>query len=622
MPMRRLALAIIAAAALLLFARPLLRGEVFTFRDHADYFQPLRWFTAQELRHGRLPLWNPYSASGEPWLANPQTGVFYPPAWLFLFLPFPTAYVLFLGFHVALLGAGAFLLFSRFVASGAALAAALALMFCGPSLSLLDVGNNLAAFAWLPLVLWCAHAGVDRDLSALTIAMSFLAGEPFFAATGALAFALIRRREIARIAVAAVALCAVQLLPFLAMVRSSDRAAAGVLAADILRDSVAFRDWIFLALPPSIGSAPIDLRLSQQFIPIIYLGLLTSIFAVFGMLLGWRRPVVRWTLVAIALCVVVASGGYLRPVGTMLAHLPLTIFRYPARLVPLAAIGVCLLAAIGCDRIVPARWQLGMACLMAVDVLVQTSSLLASAPFNPHPVPYAHSIGRDGKLVRIGMDRATLMQRKEWIAGYLNLFDRRFDAGTAAPLSSERYSRWYEGAVTSVRADQLDAMSAGYLLTSRAVVGLPVVGQAGGVRVYRNAGGWPMAYFRTSANQRPAVVASSLAFTTSAAHITVDAPSDGLVVLTQQVDRGWSVTVDGVAAEPITAGVFRAVRVSTGHHTVIWRYRPASLIAGSFITIAGSLLLLLSRAFVKHRTHQEKFVGAIKMRVHFEKRAV
>src|ERR671932_778745 len=72
----RLPFGILALVALLLFAKPLLQREVPTFRDHFDYFQPLRWFTADELRHGRLPLWNAYSASGERWLANPQTGVF------------------------------------------------------------------------------------------------------------------------------------------------------------------------------------------------------------------------------------------------------------------------------------------------------------------------------------------------------------------------------------------------------------------------------------------------------------------------------------------------------------------------------------------------------------------
>src|SRR5205085_5652622 len=87
----RIAFTLITILSLALFARPLIRGEVLSFRDHSDYFQPLHYFTAEELRHFRLPLWNPYNASGEPWLANPQTGIFYPPAWIFLFLPFATA---------------------------------------------------------------------------------------------------------------------------------------------------------------------------------------------------------------------------------------------------------------------------------------------------------------------------------------------------------------------------------------------------------------------------------------------------------------------------------------------------------------------------------------------------
>ena len=89
-------LAALIVLSLVPFALPLLRFEVFDFRDHSDYFVPLRYFTAEQIAAGSLPLWNPYNASGEPWSANPQTGLFYPPAWLFLILPFTTAYVLYL----------------------------------------------------------------------------------------------------------------------------------------------------------------------------------------------------------------------------------------------------------------------------------------------------------------------------------------------------------------------------------------------------------------------------------------------------------------------------------------------------------------------------------------------
>src|SRR5687768_13943283 len=125
----------------------LVTGQIFEFRDHTDYFVPLRYYTAQELRAGNLPLWNPYSASGERWLANPQTAVFYPPAIVFLLLPFVTAYTIFLGLHLSILGMGGFLLFRRWSSGPAAMLGGTALALCGPTLSFLDVSNNLATFA-------------------------------------------------------------------------------------------------------------------------------------------------------------------------------------------------------------------------------------------------------------------------------------------------------------------------------------------------------------------------------------------------------------------------------------------------------------------------------------------
>ncbi len=42
------------------------------------YFEPMQRFASAELRSGRLPLWNPYLLCGQPFIGNPQMGVFYP----------------------------------------------------------------------------------------------------------------------------------------------------------------------------------------------------------------------------------------------------------------------------------------------------------------------------------------------------------------------------------------------------------------------------------------------------------------------------------------------------------------------------------------------------------------
>ena len=42
------------------------------------YFYPLRDYASAAVRAARLPLWNPYSFMGAPFLANSQVGFFYP----------------------------------------------------------------------------------------------------------------------------------------------------------------------------------------------------------------------------------------------------------------------------------------------------------------------------------------------------------------------------------------------------------------------------------------------------------------------------------------------------------------------------------------------------------------
>jgi hypothetical protein len=292
MKRHRFALTLIALVASLLFIAPLMKREVFTFRDHGDYFQPLRHHTALTLRQGRLPLWNPYSASGEPWLANPQTAVFYPPAWLFVVLPFETAYMLFLLLHLLILGWGAYALFLKIGPPGAAMIGAVALMLSGPTLSLLDISNNLATYVWLPLVLWCAMerrdpegARVSRAIVALILALSFLGGEPFYALLGAIAYTVIVRRagEVVVAGAGAAGLAAIQLVPFLEFAASSDRG-GGLQDADILRESVPLDDWLRLALPPDLTTDAFDAALSQHFIPMVYVGGLIAALAIVGVI--------------------------------------------------------------------------------------------------------------------------------------------------------------------------------------------------------------------------------------------------------------------------------------------------------------------------------------------------
>jgi hypothetical protein len=667
MTRHRFALAMLALLLAVLFTPPLVQRQVFNFRDHADYFQPLRYYTSIHLRSFLLPYWNPYSASGEPWLANPQTGVFYPPTWLFVALPFDTAYMLYLALHLLLLGWGAYFLFFQFASEGAALAGATIVTFCGPTMSLVDVSNNLASFAWIPLVIWCAVSRVSARVVALVLAMSFLAGEPFFAAIGAVLYAILVRdwKKTLLAGLGAFGLSAVQLLPFLEMLRGSDRAAR--LGADqIFRESMRVSDWLRIVIPPHFSTGAFDPSLSQHFVAVIYVGVPAGILALLAVA-GRRSPVAghsrsgflfanaqrpatgdqrpasdprpAW-LGLLLFSIIVAAGNRLPFAGEVFARLPLTLFRYPSRVVPFGALAIAALAAMGWDRIRPnRRWaDLLLVLVIVADLLPSERPLFDMAPFSTQIVPYAPAIGRQAKIIRMTSSRIT--NRSVWISGYLNLYQSRYDAATAAPVANDRYLRFHDAALAAGRRELIDFLGAGFILSDRTLPALPVVATSGPVKVYLNVKVPPMATFwsraasydssddalRASidhpdraalfisprigarlASAQPIVTSATyIEMDTRHAQVVVDAPSDGIVMLTQQDSPSWHVSVDGVEKKKLLAsGVFRAVEVAKGHHDIVWRFRSSSLYAGAWMTAITSLLLLLSK-FVK-RNRAQKF---------------
>ena len=288
-----------------------------------------------------------------------------------------------------------------------------------------------------------------------------------------------------------------------------------------------------------------------------------------------------------------SAGSFLPLIGQMLAKLPLTVLRYPSRVIPLGTLAIVALAVIGFDRIVRPRWLVFVAvALIVADLVPRVAPLLHSEPFNVQSVPYSPNVGRDGKILRVSQPQRTF-DRRAWISGYLNLLERRFDAWTAAPAVSRSYLKMYETALR--RRDVLDAMSIAYVLSP----------SGRGVVVRRNTTALPLAFFRDSGGRiiRP----SSLAFTTNAVFVVIDAPSDGVVVVTQQEAPGWSVEIDGKAAAPQREGVFRAVRVNRGHHQIVWRDRPRAFMIGSALTILAIARMLLSKNFVKRKWHKKFF---------------
>ena len=389
--------------------------------------------------------------------------------------------------------------------------------------------------------------------------------------------------------ITAFCLAGVVLIPFLAMIAGSDR--AGATATDeILRDSMPLADWLRMAVPGTMTH--------QLFVPIVYIGIVPSLLAIVGMASSIRARAARPWIALLVLTIVISAGRFLPPIGAMLAHMPLTILRYPARVVPIGAFALIALAVIGFDRTF-ARFgriiSVPLAVLLIVaDLVPHIAPLLHSAPFDVHAVPYSLNIGRDGKIMRLNEPQRAF-DRRAWIAGYLNLFERRFDAWTAAPVVAQSYIQAYETALR--RRDVLDGMSIAYLLEST----------PRGMVAKHNLEAFPLAFFRDASGRlfRPA----ALAFTTSAVFIILDAPGDGTVVVTQRDAPGWSVEIDHRDATEQRIGIFRAVRVGRGHHEIVWRYHPRSFAIGIALTILAIARMLLSKNFVKRKRHKKNFHG-------------
>src|SRR5579862_2765564 len=66
------------------YGRLILHPELHTACPENDTWNfPIRWSVLSVLHNGNLPLWNPLSAFGIPWLATWQTETFYPGTLLF-----------------------------------------------------------------------------------------------------------------------------------------------------------------------------------------------------------------------------------------------------------------------------------------------------------------------------------------------------------------------------------------------------------------------------------------------------------------------------------------------------------------------------------------------------------
>lgn len=165
------ALLIFAGAALFFYAPILLGLRTFPDGDFTHHFLPFSMFQQHELLAGRAPLWNPYTYSGHPFLADVQAAIFYPISNLLLALTLPltdpATRLYFLQLEaiaqVALGGWFTYLLARRLMQHhDVAMATGICFAFSGyltgyPPVQLAVLRTAI----WLPLILWLTVRAVE-----------------------------------------------------------------------------------------------------------------------------------------------------------------------------------------------------------------------------------------------------------------------------------------------------------------------------------------------------------------------------------------------------------------------------------------------------------------------------
>jgi len=177
-----------------IFYAPIVLGlRTFPDGDFTHHFLPFSLFLQNEVLAGRLPLWNPFTYGGHPFLADVQAAIFYPVSNILLgvTLPWtaPGARIYFLQIEaivqIALGGWFTFLLVRKLTArTDAALLAGMTFAFSGyltgyPPVQLAVLRTAI----WLPLILWLLLRAVEAPRAwsrwiagGVALAVAFLAG--------------------------------------------------------------------------------------------------------------------------------------------------------------------------------------------------------------------------------------------------------------------------------------------------------------------------------------------------------------------------------------------------------------------------------------------------------------
>ncbi len=403
-----------------LFLPVITGGETLFVRDVLNTHLEMKWFQAEAMRDGSLPLVDALRSGGQPHLGNPNTVPLYPDNLLYLFASPWWALNAHFWLHLLMAPLAFFALARQWgLSRQASWVAGVVYATSGYYLSTMNlynltVGTTLAPLLVATFLALAAHKAPGRALAwaSLTWTLLLLGGDPMTAAValGAALLAVVvggryDGRGLARLGWATglgALIAAPQLVEFLRILPGSYRGVQGYSAGAATAASwspVNLLEWLL----PMIFGEPTMLYWGERFhagrIPLfysLYPGLVALALMVIGAREHRRASVWIWALLATGLFL---SLGSYNPLTSWLMTLPgMQVLRLPVKFWLLVAMALALLAGVGIEKFLaggvrrPLAWILtALATLMfafAIGALLAPPSAAETlASWMPQRIP-------------------------------------------------------------------------------------------------------------------------------------------------------------------------------------------------------------------------------------------
>lgn len=626
------------------------------------YFFNAEWMR-RNLLAGEMPWWNPHVGLGRPFLADLQTGFFYPPhlAHLIFGVAFGTGVLIWM--HLLLAAAGTYRLALALDCGRVAAWLASAAFVFGPALSVRFISGQVHyanALCWLPVVFWLLIGLLRRPggpaVAALAVAsaLQLLCGHPqvyWLTSVGAGVFAIawmsadgwravvLTCGRVLGALLLGLALTGPVLLPFLELVGESNRA----LNSAALSRLGAMRpfDWLALVWPPTGRFAP-DVE------SVVHVGAPVLLGAAAMAWRGWKgdRAVRALGLLAVVgLALASEMPSWLHRSATLI--LPgFGDFRLPARVAVLTVFALVLLAARWISQ--PARNRAVVAVGLALTVVTFVATLAGLRRWYVLPAQYpaeeiVTGLVRELKAVdpagappRLNITSRLVRENSGMLTGH-STFNAYVSLYLARPWTFVHAAAGYEPSDTINSFPDVRIFSRSPFFTN-------AMGFAGGFDTERREmllapAPDPRAYLcfatETVSNWREAVqrmvsgedfhrtafVESPLNFPTESdggiggtritsfanERITLRAEASGpaVLVLAEAWYPGWEVKINGepAVAFPVN-GWMRGVVVPAGRSEIEWQFRQRRFATGCLLAAAAVGVV----AWLVRRELRQKFM--------------